>query len=50
MIKESIKEQNPVKCVLTRIIDDFNSLDINKNYNATILKNYVYIPEKKIIA
>ncbi len=50
MIKEAVKEQKPIKCTLTRIEDEFVETNSHKDYYANILKNYVYIPEKKIIA
>jgi len=50
MFNITVREQKPVKYSLTKIIEDFSSSDIQKSHYANILKNYVYIPEKKLIA
>lgn len=50
MINGSIKQKEPIKCTLTKIMDDFTNSDINKEKCVNILKDYVYVPEKKIIA
>lgn len=49
MIKEAIKEQKPIKCTLTRIENEFSNSETYKHNYVNILKNYVYIPEKKKI-
>jgi len=49
MITETRKDQKPIKCTLTRIMDDFNNSDIYKQQYVNILKNYIYVPDKKII-
>lgn len=41
---------NPQKCTLTRIIDDFENQETYKERYMPILKNYVYVPQKKLIA
>lgn len=50
MIKTAIKEEKPIKCTLTRIVEEFNNSDVYKHNYVNVLKNYIYIPEKKVIA
>lgn len=51
MINNIIEKGKPIKCALTKIENEFESSGYQQHYNYfNILKNYVYIPEKKVIA
>jgi|GEM_PF-2916720 len=50
MIKNPVEEKKTIKCTLTRIEDEFNSSGIYEQKYVNVLKNYIYIPEKKVIA
>jgi len=48
--KIAVREQKPVNYTLTRIMEDFNPSDVQKQGCAKIVKDYVYVPERKLIA
>lgn len=50
MTNTKIVPYNPPKCTLTRIIDEFENQETYKHRYIPILKNYVYVPQKKLIA
>lgn len=40
----------PIKCTLTRIEQDFVNFEPENKRSASIVKNYVYNPQKRFIA
>ena len=50
MISSQTIDNKPIKCTLTKIEETFNETETYTNKNTSILKNYVYNPQKRLIA
>ncbi len=50
LVSSKIIDNQPIKCILTRIENAFNFTEKKPYSCAGIVKNYVYIPQKRLIA
>jgi hypothetical protein len=50
MTGNNLVTYEPPKYTLTRIIEEFEAQETYKQRYMTIVKNYVYLPKKKLIA
>jgi len=51
MVSSHTIDNKPIKCTLTRIENEFNNIETYvQHYDVSILKNYVYNPQKRLIA
>lgn len=45
-----VAERKPVQGTLTRIIDKFENTNPIKQVNQSVIKNYVYVEQKRVLA
>jgi len=50
LVSSHTVDNKPIKCTLTRLEDTFNFQEKRVYHGAGILKNYVYNPQKRLIA